>query len=152
MAELEVGGVKLTGGKGLAAMMAIGSLIGALYGGFEVYKDYMDMKDKLANLEPDAITARIDNAMVKLDEAVSYAKDIKDDLRSDVIQVEKALGDVERRIRDVESENRNTVKDAKKWFDDRTAEVDTKLHALEDRLNKRLQTALDNPLLKDMTK
>jgi len=150
MAELDVGGFKIKGGKGLAALMAVGSLIGALYGGFEVYKDYTDMKVKLANLEPEAIEARIDTAMVKLDEAVSYAKDIKNDLRSDVIQVEKALGDVERRIRDVESENRDTIKESKKWFDERTANIDSKLNALEERLNKRLQRALDNPLLKDM--
>lgn len=152
MAEIDVGGVKLTGGKGLAVLMALGTMVGTLYGGFEVYKDYMDMKQKLANLEPEALESRIENAMVKLDEAVSYAKDIKNDLRSDVIQVEKALGDVERRIRDVESENRDTIKEAKKWFDDRTTAVDDKLTALEDRLNKRLQRALDNPLLKDMDK
>lgn len=146
MAELEVGGVKLSGGKGMAIMMGIGSLIGTLYGGFEVYKDYMDMKAKLANLEPEAIQQQIDVAMVKLDEGVSYAKDIKTDLRSDVIQVEKALGDVEQRIRETESENRQMVKEAQKWFDDRTQVLDTKLTSLEERLNKRITQALTNAL------
>lgn len=150
MAEVEVGGVKFAGGKGLAVIMALGSMIGALYGGFEVYKDYMDMKEKLANLEPEQIQAQIDTAMIKLDEGVSYAKDIKNDLRSDVIQVEKALGDVENRIRDTEAENRTMVKEAQKWFDDRTSAVDEKLNALEERLNKRLQRALDNPLIKEL--
>lgn len=147
MAELDVGGVKLTGGKGLAAMMAIGSLIGALYGGFEVYKDYMDMKEKLANLEPEAIQQQIDLAMVKLDEGVSYARDIKDDLRSDVIAIEKALGEVEDRIRATESENRAMVKEAQRWFDERTASIDEKLTALEERMDKKIQRALDNPLV-----
>jgi len=146
MAEVEVGGVKLSGGKGMAIMMGIGSLIGTLYGGFEVYKDYMDMKAKLANLEPEAIQKQIDVAMVKLDEGVSYAKDIKTDLRSDVIQVEKALGDVEHRIRETESENRQMVKEAQKWFDDRTQVLDTKLTSLEERLNKRITQALTNAL------
>jgi hypothetical protein len=146
MAEVEVGGVKLSGGKGMAIMMGIGSLIGTLYGGFEVYKDYMDMKAKLANLEPEAIQQQIDVAMVKLDEGVSYAKDIKTDLRSDVIQVEKALGDVEQRIRETESENRQMVKEAQKWFDDRTQVLDTKLVSLEERLNKRITQALTNAL------
>jgi hypothetical protein len=146
MAEVEVGGVKLSGGKGMAIMMGIGSLIGTLYGGFEVYKDYMDMKAKLANLEPEAIQQQIDVAMVKLDEGVSYAKDIKTDLRSDVIQVEKALGDVEQRIRETESENRQMVKEAQKWFDDRTQVLDTKLTSLEERLNKRITQALTNAL------
>ena len=146
MAEVEVGGVKLTGGKGMAIMMGIGSLIGTLYGGFEVYKDYMDMKQKLADLDPGAIQVQIDSAMIKLDESIGYAKDIKDDLRSDVIQVEKALGDVENRIRDTESENRTMVKEAQRWFDDRTQVMDAKLVSLEERLNKRITQALTNAL------
>ena len=146
MAEVEVGGVKLSGGKGMAIMMGIGSLIGTLYGGFEVYKDYMDMKAKLANLEPEAIQQQIDVAMVKLDEGVSYAKDIKTDLRSDVIAVEKALGDVERRIRETEAENRNMVKEAQRWFDERTALVDQNQKSMEERLNKRITQALTNAL------
>ena len=150
MAELDVGGVKLKGGKGLAILMALGTMIGTLYGGFEVYKDYMDMKDKLANLDVEAIAARNAVLETKLEEAISYAKDIKNDLRSDVIAVEKALGDVESRIRLVESENRTSIQDAKKWFDERTANIDEKLTSMEDRLNTRLQRALDNPLLKDM--
>jgi len=152
MAEVDVGGVKLKGGKGLAVLMALGTMVGTLYGGFEVYKDYMDMKEKLANLDVGAVEARIDNVMVKLDEALDYARDIKDDLRSDVIQVEKAITDVERRLRDMESENRTSIQEAKRWFDERTTAVDDKLAALEERLNQRLQRALDNPLLEDMNR
>jgi len=152
MAELDVGGVKVKGGKGLAVLMAIGSLIGVLYGGFEVYKDYTDMKEKLANLDVQAVEAQIDTAMVKLDEAIDYAKDIKNDLRSDVIQVEKAIGLVERRLRDMESENRTSKKKKKKWFDERTSSIDEKLTSMEDRVNKKLERALENPLLREMGK
>ena len=152
MAEVDVGGVKLKGGKGLAVLMAIGTMVGTLYGGFEVYKDYMDMKEKLANLDVGAVEARIDNAMVKLDEAIDYARDIKDDLRSDVIQVEKAITDVERRLRDMESENRTSIQEAKRWFDERTSSIDEKLTSMEERINQRLQRALDNPLLQDMNR
>ena len=152
MAELDVGGVKVKGGKGLAILMALGTMIGTLYGGFEVYKDYMDMKDKLANLDVGAVEARIDNAMVKLDEAIGYAKDVKNDLRSDVIQVEKAIGTVERRLRDMENENRFSIQEAKKWFDERTSSIDEKLTSMEERVNKKLERALENPLLKEMGK
>lgn len=152
MAEVDVGGVKLKGGKGLAVLMALGTMIGTLYGGFEIYKDYMDMKEKLANLDVGAVEARIDNAMVKLDEAIDYARDIKDDLRSDVIQVEKAITDVERRLRDMESENRTSIQEAKRWFDERTSSIDEKLTSMEERINQRLQRALDNPLLEDMNR
>ena len=146
MAEVEVGGVKLTGGKGLAIMMGIGSLIGTLYGGFEVYKDYMDMKAKLSDLEPEAIQQQIDVAMVKLDEGVTYARDIKNDLRSDVIQVEKSLGQIEARMRELESQNREMVQDAQRWFDERTAIVDRNSKDMEQRLQKQIQQALTNAL------
>ena len=146
MAEIEFAGIKFKGGKMVAVAMGLSTLVGGLYGGFEVYKDYMDMKAKLANLEPEAIQQQIDVAMVKLDEGVSYAKDIKTDLRSDVIAVEKALGDVEARIRDTESENRKMVKEAQRWFDERTALVDQNQKSMEERLNKRITQALTNAL------
>lgn len=47
MAEIEIGGITFKGGKVLAIAMALSSTIGVLYGGFEVYKDYMDMKEQI---------------------------------------------------------------------------------------------------------
>jgi len=126
--------------------MALGSAVGALYGGFEVYKDYMDMKAKLADLEPEAIQHQIDNAMVKLDEGVSYAKDIKNDLRSDVIGIEKALGEVEARMREMESSNRQMVREAQTYFDERTYAVGEAQTQMEERLNKKIRDALTNSL------
>ena len=47
MAEIEVGGVKFRGGKIVIIFTAISTLGGALWGGFEFYKDYMDMREKI---------------------------------------------------------------------------------------------------------
>ena len=47
MAEIEIGGITFKGGKMLAIAMALSSTIGVLYGGFEIYKDYMDMKEQI---------------------------------------------------------------------------------------------------------
>ena len=41
MAEVELAGVKFKGGKMIAIVMALSTLVGSLYGGFEVYKDYI---------------------------------------------------------------------------------------------------------------
>jgi hypothetical protein len=144
--EIETPFGTVKGGKKMAMIMAIPSIVGALYGGFVFYKDYMDLREKLTNLEPDAIQAQIDNAMVKLDEGIGYAKDIKTDLRSDVIAVEKALGEVEARIRETESENRAMVKEAQRWFDERTALVDQNQKSMEERLQKQIRDALTNSL------
>ena len=48
MAEVEIGGISFKGGRMLAVLMALSSAVGALYGGFEVYKDYMDMKEQIS--------------------------------------------------------------------------------------------------------
>jgi hypothetical protein len=146
MAKLNIGGIEFEGGKGLAILMALSSTIGVLYGGFESYKAFQDMKKKLANLDPGAIQVQIDQAMIKLDEGISYAKDIKNDLRSDVISIEKALGEVEARIRTTESENRAMVKEAQRWFDERTAMVDQNQKSMEERLQKQIRDALMNSL------
>ena len=146
MAEVEIAGAKIKGGKLMLFVPIVSALGGGLWGGFEVYKDYMDMKAKLSDLEPEAIQQQIDVAMVKLDEGVTYARDIKNDLRSDVIQVEKSLGQVEARMRELESQNREMVQDAQRWFDERTAIVDRNSKDMEQRLQKQIQQALTNAL------
>ena len=49
MAEIEYGGIKVGGSKLLLVLPLIGTLGGALWGGFEFYKDYMDMKEQIQN-------------------------------------------------------------------------------------------------------
>ena len=47
MAELEFAGVKFKGGKIVVIITALTTLIGAMWGDFEFYKDYLNMKDKI---------------------------------------------------------------------------------------------------------
>ena len=52
--EVEYGGVKATGGKLFFIMSLLGTLGGGLWGGFEFYKDYMDMKEQITSyIAPD---------------------------------------------------------------------------------------------------
>jgi hypothetical protein len=142
--EIEVGGVKFTGGKMFAVVTALSALVGFLYGGFEVYKDYTDMKAKIASYEaPDlsGIKKEVALAVARASEAVDYTRDIKDTLRSDIIQLEK-----DNRL--MEKENRIMVREAQVWFDDRTSSVDTKLRELEERMDTKIRRALENPLVK----
>ena len=61
--SIEIGGIKFTGGKMFAIATALSAGVGTLYGGFEVYKDYMDMKQQIQEyVAPD---------LSKYDEAVS---------------------------------------------------------------------------------
>ena len=49
MAELDVGGVKFKGGKIMVIITALTTFGGSLWGGFEFYKDYLDMKGQITS-------------------------------------------------------------------------------------------------------
>jgi DNA anti-recombination protein RmuC len=165
-------GVTMTPTTIAAAFTLVSAILGSLYGGFEVYKDYMEMKEKLANLDTDAIEARNAQIEIKLDEAIDYTRDIKSGLRDDILGIEKQVDRMEDKVRETEQNVRDQIAVAEQRFENkrdslqndydekanRLAErndnlrtdlenkVDRDLKDLEDRLNKKLQRALDNPL------
>ena len=150
MAEVEFGGMTFKGGKMMILLTALSTLGGALWGGFEFYKDYMDMKEIIQNIDVDAIEAR--NAVIetKLDEAIDYSRSIKNDLRDDFNRMEKNVDRVEDQNRDMEDKVKDMIDRASERFDTKRESLQTdtniKINALEDRLNKKIQTVLDNPL------
>lgn len=160
-AKMTLFGITMTPTTIGAAFALVSSLLGGLYAGFEVYKDYMEMKEKLANLDVEAIESR--NALIetKLDEAIEYTRDIKSGLRDDILAIEKQADRVEDMVRESENEVRSIVRDAEKSFDEKRDRLqsdydtaasrlrdnsDRKITELEERLNAKLQRALDNPL------
>jgi len=150
MAEVEFGGMTFKGGKMMVLVTALSTLGGATWGVFEFYKDYMDMKEIIANIDTDEIAAR--NAVIetKLDEAIDYSRSIKNDLRDDFNRMEKNVDRVEDMVRKQDSEVGEMIDKASERFDNKRDslynDTELKLQALEDRLQKKIQTALDNPL------
>jgi len=150
MAEVEFGGMTFKGGKMMILVTALSTLGGATWGVFEFYKDYMDMKEIIANIDTDEIAAR--NAVIetKLDEAIDYSRSIKNDLRDDFNRMEKNVDRVEDMVRKQDSEVGEMIDRASERFDNKRDslynDTELKLQALEDRLQKKIQTALDNPL------
>jgi archaellum component FlaC len=150
MAEVEFGGMTFKGGKMMILLTTLSTLGGALWGGFEFYKDYMDMKEIIQNIDVDAIEAR--NAVIetKLDEAIDYSRSIKNDLRDDFNRMEKNVDRVEDQNREMEDKVKDMIDRASERFDTKRESLQTdtniKINALEDRLNKKIQTVLDNPL------
>jgi|11BtaG_2_1085332.scaffolds.fasta_scaffold00068_23 DNA anti-recombination protein RmuC len=70
MAEIEIGGITFKGGKMLAVGMALSTAVGVLYGGFEVYKDYTDMKEQIQEyVAPDL--SDINKTLAVLEESVN---------------------------------------------------------------------------------
>jgi len=159
MAEVEVAGMKLKGGKMMVLFTVLSTLAGGLWAGFEFYKDYMDMKEIVQNIDIQAIEA--DNALVvtKLEEAIDYTRDIKQGLKDDIIRMERVTDDTNRRMkvlqrdidlrmRELSDLSRESEKDARDTMRETEDRIDTKMEKLDASLRKTLQEALDNPLTK----
>ena len=160
MAEIEFAGIKFKGGKMVAVAMGLSTLVGGLYGGFEVYKDYMDMKEMIQDyVAPDLSGFQeqisvIEQKMVSTEDSViqatDYARQIKNDLKDDVTRIETLVDRLEDDMRESEKEVREMVDEADIRFDNKRdrlySDTDRKIKELDDRLSARIQEALDNPL------
>ena len=157
MAEVEFAGMKFTGGKMAILLTALSTLGGASWAGFEFYKDYMDMREVVQNIDVDQIESR--NAIIetKLDEAIDYTRDIKSGLRDDLLSLEKNVDRIDDKIRAVEVDVRNSIDNAEERFENRRdklsddydqayAKLRKEIEELEEKLDDKLQKALDNPL------
>jgi hypothetical protein len=150
MAEVEFAGMTFKGGKMMILLTALSTAGGGLWGGFEFYKDYMDMKEIIANIDVGEIEARNNVIETKLDEAIDYSRSIKNDLRDDFNRMEKNVDRIEDQNREMEDKVKDMIDKATERFDNRRESLQTdtelKIKAVEDRLNSKIQTALDNPL------
>ena len=165
MAEVEIAGAKIKGGKIMLLVPIVSALGGGLWGGFEFYKDYISMKDIIQNIDVGSITAQNTLIQTKLDEAIDYTRDIKNNLREDIMSVEghvdKIRNEVQNAIdemnqlqkdtlasmREVEALNRETEKDVRDTMRETESRIEEAMTKLEERLSMRLQEALDNPLV-----
>ena len=160
MAEIEFAGIKFKGGKMVAVAMGLSTLVGGLYGVFEVYKDYMDMKEMIQQyVAPDLSGFQeqlsvMEQKMVSTEDSVlqatEYARTIKNDLKDDVARLETMVDRIEDGLRETETEVREMIDAADERFDRKRdalyGETDRKIKEVDDRLSAQIQEALDNPL------
>lgn len=100
--KMKVFGITVTPTTIGAAFAILSSIIGGLYGAFQVYDDYMGMKEIIANIDTGAIEARNNEIEIKLEEAIAYTRDIKNGLKDDILRIEQTTDRVERDMRELE--------------------------------------------------
>ena len=161
MAEFEFAGTTFRGGKMFVVLTALSTLGGGAWAGFEVYKDYMDMKEIVQNIDVDAIAAenalviqKIEESMVRIEEAIEYTRDIKSGLRDDILGIEKQVDRMEDKIRDTEEDIRETIASAEERFENKRDalqnDYDEKANRLTER-NDSLRTDLENKVERDLS-
>ena len=98
MAEVEIGGATIKGGRLMLLVPIVSALGGGLWGGFEFYKDYMDMKEIIQTIDYEKISSENELTISKLEDAIVYTRDIKNQLRSDLMKLEGYIDKLEKKI------------------------------------------------------
>jgi hypothetical protein len=166
---ISIGGYEFTPAKLMVAFTLVSSVLGGLYGTFEVYKDYMGMKKKIAEyVAPDLseLNKKMEITMQNSEKAVQYTQDIKNDLKQDIRRVEGVAESVERSQKQasretdqsiqavrqemtaVRSEVRASTKEVDNNMKQLSRETDSHLKQIERTVDIKIQKALDNPLAK----
>jgi hypothetical protein len=136
---ISVGGYDFTPAKLMVVATILSSVLGALYGAFEVYKDYIGMKKKIAEYvspdfsEFDKRLAVIEENSTKTAQAVQegsdktaeYTRDIKNDLKGDIRRLEKVVEEVERNNKQISRDVDKAIAEAKTEIRAAQKQVDT---------------------------
>jgi tetrahydromethanopterin S-methyltransferase subunit F len=147
---ISVGGYDFTPAKLMVAATIVSSTLGGLYGVFEVYKDYMGMKKKIAEYvspdfsEFDKRLAVIEENIAKTSKAVQdgsdktaeYTRDIKNDLKGDIRRLEKVVEAVESSNKTQQREIDKTVQEIKVEVRSIQRAADQSLNAATKEMNK----------------
>ena len=168
---ISIGGYEFTPAKLMIAFTIASSLLGGLYGTFEVYKDYMGMKEKIAKyVSPDLteIYKKMEVLDANTSKMVEYTDSIKNDLKQDVRRVESVVDNIERSTKTDQRNTDGTVKEIKRDVDTNIKEIrkntddtirdlnrdmvknqkelQTEIRALRGEVDMKIKKALDNPL------
>ena len=145
MAEVEFAGLKFKGGKIFAIIIALSTLVGGLYGAFEVYQRYLSMEKKINNfVSPDlsvydrqiaVINSELAMILDEVNLVSDVAKDLKNDLKIDLRQLEGDIRHITTIVNDVEDRQKADSR-----------EIQDELKSIEKALDIKIQKSLTNPL------
>ena len=148
---ISIGGYEFTPAKLMIAFTIVSSTLGGLYGAFEVYKDYQNMKEKIAKyVSPDLTEVYKKLAVIEENSSKTsdYTRDIKNDLKNDIRRLEGVTESVERSAKQSSRETDQAVKEVRDEVRQVRKEVESTAKNLERDVDRKIQRALDNPLAK----
>jgi len=164
---ISIGGYEFTPAKLMVAFTLASSILGGLYGSFEVYKDYQNMKKKISEyVAPDlsGFDKRLAVIEQNSEKTTDYTRDIKNDLKGDIRRNETVTEQIERSVKTAQRESDTEMRDLRKGVredldKERTElqlmrqenaqlkkEIDRELVLLKKDVDTKIQKAVDNPL------
>jgi hypothetical protein len=164
---ISIGGYEFTPAKLMVAFTLVSSLLGGLYGCFEVYKDYIGMKKKIAEYSAPDLSG-FDKRLAVIEEnsakTSDYTRDIKTDLKNDLRRNESVTEQVERSVKQAQRETEQEMRDMRKAvredlekarneantirreMADARRDIEREVVQLKKEVDSKIQKAIDNPL------
>jgi DNA anti-recombination protein RmuC len=159
---ISIGGYSFTPAKLMIAGGIVSTILGGLYGAFEVYKDYQSMKEAIETyVAPDlsefdkrlaTLEQRIVATEASVTEANEYVRDIRNSLRTDIAMISKSVDEAERRNRELDRDIRGIANSLERDVNQRLRTMEREntqaLKDLEKKVDDKIQKAWENPLAK----
>ena len=163
MAQIEYGGIKISGGKIFIVLSLLGTLGGAAWTGFTFYSDYLSMKEKIllytepdlsgfdkkislveseTNAQMEIVLQKVDGLKSELDIVLEeinlisqVSRELKDDLKTDLRNMEQDVRHITEIVNDVEDRQKEDSR-----------EIMDEIKLIEKNLELSVDKALNNPL------
>ena len=145
MPSIEYAGLKVSGGKVFAILTLLGALGSGAWAVFEFWKNYQDLTAKvLEYTAPDlshydeqiaVLKAEIDSILDEITLVADVAKDLKNDMKTDLRSMNNDIRHITEIVNDIEDRQKE---DTREIFDE--------LKLIEDELKLSVDKALNNPL------
>ena len=145
MPSIEYSGMKVSGGKAFAILTLLGALGSGAWAVFEFWKNYQDLQQKvLEYTAPDlshyderlaVLKSEIDMILDEITIVADVAKDLKNDMKADLRQMNGDIRHITEIVNDVEDRQKE---DARELLDE--------MKLLEESLDLKINKALNNPL------
>ena len=152
MAEVEFAGLKVSGGRLLLAIPFAGSVVAAMWGGFELYQRLLTAEQAVTEyVSPDF--SNYDEALAVIDTKMSNVESLTealerelDRLQADIDVVESIARSTDDTVAEATRELRDDVYALEERVNDSLRDINSELRTMRDDLEERIERILDNPL------
>ena len=145
MPSIEYSGMKVSGGKAFAILTLLGALGSGAWAVFEFWKNYQDLQQKVLEYTAPNLShydeqlavlkSEIDMILDEITIVADVAKDLKNDMKADLRQMNGDIRHITEIVNDVEDRQKE---DARELLDE--------MKLLEENLDLKIDKALNNPL------
>ena len=163
MAEVEIGEMKVSGGKALILIPLLGTILGGLWGGFELYQRLLDAEQAVTEyvapdmgsinqqlaVQAETVTGLQEDVSIQFDTITTLLDNLQEDIdriREDTDETDTFVRTIDETTNETQRDLRNDVYAMENTLNDRMREIDEQLRETRDELEGKIERILDNPL------